>query len=101
MASTWWEIVRVEKGNYLEKCVKSMTIKSWLPVQIIRKVSKTEYKIGYLNDTDGVIGSKLSSYIDLSADVWRKMKNDEVDQTAGRGRSGRRRKIPALPRHSA
>ena len=24
---------------------------------------------------------------DLSADVWRKMKDDEVDQTAGRGRA--------------
>ena len=87
----------MKKDRYIQKlCRVDENTVAWLPAVIVRNVSDTEYKIKFVQDIDGVRSSKLSSYLDVSVDVWRKDENDDDDNGDQSGRSSRRRKkIPS------
>ena len=87
----------MKKGRYIQKlCRIDENTVAWLPAVIVRNISDTEYKIKFVQDIDGVRSSKLSSYLDVSVDVWRKDENDDDDNGDKSGRSSRRRKkIPS------
>ncbi len=90
------KLTGLEKGCYIEKMCRVNEDKvAWLPASIVRKISDTEYKIKFVHEFIGARSFKLSSYLDVSLDVWKKDKKvaeDERNNADGKGRGSRRRK---------